>query len=78
VGHVGYHVQIAATGLIELVDERPSACGEHFLSLNGAGDGYEEESAALSVTEREVFVATSSAAHSRCCALYGPDVFARA
>src|SRR6201996_702646 len=57
VGHVGYHVRkLLQLGLIELVDERPvRGAVEHFYRSMERAMVTEEESAALSVPEREVF-----------------------
>jgi DNA-binding transcriptional ArsR family regulator len=57
VGHVGYHVRkLLQLGLIELVDERPvRGAVEHFYRSMERAMVTEEESAALSIPEREVF-----------------------
>src|SRR5882757_2097436 len=57
VGHVGYHVRkLLQLNLIELVDERPvRGAVEHFYRGLERAMVSEEESAALSVPEREVF-----------------------
>jgi DNA-binding transcriptional ArsR family regulator len=57
VGHVGYHVRkLLQLNLIELVDERPvRGAVEHFYRALERAMVSEEESAALSVPEREVF-----------------------
>ncbi len=57
VGHVGYHVRkLLQLNLIELVDERPvRGAVEHFYRGMERAMVSEEEFAALSVPEREVF-----------------------
>src|SRR6201996_3366527 len=57
VGHVGYHVRkLLQLNLIELVDERPvRGAVEHFYRAMERAMVSEEEFAALSVPEREVF-----------------------
>src|ERR1700759_3050832 len=57
VGHVGYHVRkMMQLNLIELEDERPvRGAVEHFYRGLDRPMVSEEESAALSVPEREVF-----------------------
>src|ERR1700742_2640656 len=57
VGHVGYHVRkLLQLNLIELVDERPvRGAVEHFYRAMERAMVTEEEFAAQSVEEREVF-----------------------
>ncbi|MBS1882033.1 MAG: helix-turn-helix transcriptional regulator [Actinobacteria bacterium] len=57
VGHVGYHVRkLLQLNLVELVDERPvRGAVEHFYRAIERPFVSEEEFAALSVSEREIF-----------------------